>query len=198
MRTALTNTAPILVRLIAPEPLAPQEPPRMAEPLPVKPRVAPVKPIARAPVITTAPEAPSATLAPPVQPAPLPPLESARESSAVTPQAAALAAAPAPSVSPPPQLVPPSFNADYLANPAPAYPPLSRRVGEEGKVILRVFVSEQGLPTQIEMRASSGHPRLDEAALDTVKHWKFVPARRGDMPLSAWVLVPIAFSLRSR
>ena len=119
-------------------------------------------------------------------------MEPVRESLAATPATALTPPAP-----PPPQLVPPSFNADYLANPAPAYPALSRRAGEEGKVVLRDFVSEQGLPAHIEMRASSGHPRLDEAALSTVKHWKFVPARRSDTPVGAWVLVPIAFSLRS-
>ncbi|HUP94654.1 MAG TPA: energy transducer TonB, partial [Burkholderiales bacterium] len=81
--------------------------------------------------------------------------------------------------------------------PAPAYPPISRRMGEEGKVMLRVHVNERGLPDDVQLKASSGSQRLDDTALQTVKQWKFVPARRGDMPVVAWVLVPISFSLRS-
>lgn len=89
----------------------------------------------------------------------------------------------------------PAFDADYLNNPAPSYPPLARRMGEEGVVYVRVFVSSEGVPDQIELKRSSGSARLDEAALLTVKKWRFVPARRGSQTISAWVVVPIAFSL---
>jgi protein TonB len=111
-----------------------------------------------------------------------------------------VAAAPAPASAPSPApaaVVPPRFNADYLNNPAPPYPTLSRRIGEEGKVVLRVFVNERGLPEEVQIRTSSGSSRLDTTAQETVRQWKFVPARRGETPLSAWVLVPISFSLRS-
>jgi protein TonB len=97
----------------------------------------------------------------------------------------------------PAPVTPPIFNADYLNNPAPAYPAVSRRMGEEGKVVLRVYVTDQGLPGDIQVRTSSGHSRLDEAASTTVRSWRFVPARRGNVPVGAWVLVPISFSLRS-
>jgi len=93
-------------------------------------------------------------------------------------------------------VVPPSFSASYLENPAPVYPPLSRRVGEQGKVMLRVLVSAKGTADTVELRASSGSSRLDDAALESVKHWRFVPARQGDQPVAAWVLVPITFSLK--
>jgi protein TonB len=93
-------------------------------------------------------------------------------------------------------VVPPSFSADYLSNPAPPYPALSRRMGEEGRVVVRVLVSMDGHAERIELRASSGHPRLDDVALETVRKWKFVPARQGDQPVAAWVLVPISFSLK--
>jgi len=62
---------------------------------------------------------------------------------------------------------------------------------------LRVFVDVRGFPARIELRTSSGYERLDHIALETVRQWKFVPARRGDEAVSAWVLVPISFSLRS-
>jgi protein TonB len=49
----------------------------------------------------------------------------------------------------------------------------------------------------VELRESSGHPRLDDAAAAAVRRWRFVPARRGEQPVGAWVLVPISFNLRS-
>lgn len=93
--------------------------------------------------------------------------------------------------------VEPRFDAAYLANPRPSYPPVSRRLGEQGKVILRVRVGADGSPRRVELEQSSGYPRLDRAARDAVERWKFVPARRGDTPVEATVLVPIAFSLSS-
>jgi len=89
------------------------------------------------------------------------------------------------------------FDADYLSNPAPAYPPLSRRLGEEGKVVLRVHVEPNGRPSQIELKNTSGSPRLDQAARDAVWRWKFAPAKRGDEAIAAWVLVPIVFTLKN-
>lgn len=87
------------------------------------------------------------------------------------------------------------FDADYLRNPAPPYPPLSKRMGEEGKVVLRVLVSPAGGAETVEIKSSSGSTRLDEAALNTVRQWRFVAARRGDTPVQSWVLVPIIFKL---
>lgn len=87
------------------------------------------------------------------------------------------------------------FDADYLKNPAPPYPPRSRRMGEEGKVVLRVQVSEQGAAEQVEIRTSSGSTWLDDSARRTVLTWRFVPARRGEKAVPSWVLVPIIFKL---
>ena len=89
------------------------------------------------------------------------------------------------------------FDADYLKNPAPPYPPLSRRMGEEGKVILRVSVNPQGAADSVDIKTSSGSLRLDESAQKNVRHWKFIPARRGDTAVQSWVLVPIIFKLES-
>jgi periplasmic protein TonB len=89
----------------------------------------------------------------------------------------------------------PSLQADYLNNPAPDYPDDSRRQGEQGRVLLRVFVSAAGVVEQVTLRKSSGHSRLDQAALETVKTWRFVAARRGTEAVAAWVVVPISFSL---
>jgi periplasmic protein TonB len=115
------------------------------------------------------------------------------------PLAPVTASAPAPAVAKPaPQpLVPPNFNASYLQNPAPAYPPVARRMGQQGKVMLRVMVNAAGAADKIEIRSSSGSSLLDDAALDAVKRWRFVPARQGDQAVNAWVLVPITFALES-
>ena len=92
-------------------------------------------------------------------------------------------------------LVQARFDADYLLNPAPPYPPMSRRMGEEGRVILRVRVSAAGKAEQVDIRTSSGSARLDESARKTVRAWRFVPAKRGGIPVDSWVLVPIHFRL---
>ena len=91
----------------------------------------------------------------------------------------------------------PSFDADYLNNPAPVYPLLSRNRGESGKVLLLVQVTAQGAAAQVEIRQGSGFPRLDQAALNAVRNWRFVPARRGDEAVAASVVVPITFRLDS-
>lgn len=92
-------------------------------------------------------------------------------------------------------LVQARFDADYLLNPAPPYPPMSRRMGEEGRVVLRVRVSAAGTAEQVEIRTSSGSSRLDESARRTVRAWRFIPAKRGGIPVESWVLVPIHFRL---
>jgi protein TonB len=106
------------------------------------------------------------------------------------PPAEPVAAAPAPVA-----VTPPIFNAVYLDNPAPVYPTLSRRMHEEGRVVLRVFVNARGGADDVQIGSSSGHPRLDDSARETVRRWKFVPAKRGSDAVPAWVLVPVSFRL---
>ena len=89
----------------------------------------------------------------------------------------------------------PSFVAAYLSNPPPDYPSTSKRMREQGRVLLRVLVSREGRPLAVDIEKSSGYGRLDAAALDAVRRWKFVPARQGDEPVEAAVLVPLDFAL---
>jgi protein TonB len=185
IRVTLADAAPIMVSLISP-PRIIEKPEERAKPLPVKPRVQRPRPAEKPPVTAAVTEAPAPIVAPP--PAPVPP---------VSPVVAAPPALPALAAPAPAPVVPPNFNASYLNNPVPSYPALSRRMGEEGKVVLRVFVNQQGLPTEVELWRSSGFSRLDGVALETVRKWKFMPARHGEQPIGAWVLVPISFSLRS-
>ncbi|AMC33733.1 energy transducer TonB [Janthinobacterium sp. B9-8] len=87
----------------------------------------------------------------------------------------------------------PLFNTSYLANPRPPYPPQSMALGEKGRVMLRVKVSESGLPLEVELARSSGYRRLDDAAKRAVERWKFVPGRRGDVAVVMNAMVPVDF-----
>ena len=94
------------------------------------------------------------------------------------------------------QLTEANYKADYLHNPKPEYPLLAKSREWQGKVFLRVKVSAAGLSEEVEVDRSSGHDILDDAAIDTVKQWRFIPARRGDTAIASSVIVPIVFSLR--
>lgn len=89
----------------------------------------------------------------------------------------------------------PSSAADYLNNPPPEYPRLSRRMGEQGKVVVRVLIGADGSAQKAEINRSSGYDRLDQAALATVLKWRYVPGKRGDKPEAMWFNVPINFVL---
>jgi len=84
----------------------------------------------------------------------------------------------------------------YDVNPPPRYPPSARRRGYQGVVLLRVRVLEDGTVGEVRVVRSSGYAVLDRAALEAVKQWRFVPARRGDRPIPMEVRVPIRFSLK--
>lgn len=94
-----------------------------------------------------------------------------------------------------PVIEPPSFGAAYLKNPAPTYPTQARRMGEQGRVLLKVLVSVDGKAETVKVDTSSGHQKLDQAAIDAVKKWSFIPAKRSNQPISAYVLVPVNFTL---
>ena len=191
--------APPLPEVPAPTPVAPPtpEPPKLTpKPEPPKPKPKPVQKTPPLPKAiadpTPAPDAPTGTLetdstpladatplAPPAPPAPPTP-----------------PAPPAPPAAPTGGAVQlPSSNAAYLNNPRPNYPSISRRMGEQGKVMLRVLVDENGVPQQIEIKESSGFDRLDKAALASVQRWRFVPGKRNGVPEAMWNIVPVNFVL---
>lgn len=78
----------------------------------------------------------------------------------------------------------------------PRYPAQSRRLGEEGKVVLRVELDEQGLVAAATVSQGSGFPRLDEAALSAVRSWRCQPAQRHGQPLRAVAVQPFNFVLQ--
>jgi TonB family protein len=83
-----------------------------------------------------------------------------------------------------------------LDNPKPPYPLISRRLSEEGKVVLNVCVSLSGLVEKLKLEKTSGYQRLDDIAIETVKKWKFIPAKIQDRDINACYLLPVQFILR--
>ena len=183
---------PVFISVITPEP-------RRADPPPALAATSPAPRVQREPVVKQA--------VPRLKPQPSPALEAvpATETAPMRPLAGgevetAPAAPSAPAAVPttpkaPMPVVAPRFDVAYLNNPRPEYPRIARRLGEHGRVVLHVFVSPAGFAEKIEIRNSSGYPRLDQAARDAVQNWKFVPARQGDAAVGAWVSVPINFVL---
>lgn len=193
--------AEILAEFIAPPP-PPAAPPAPAPvvqpppPEPVKPRVAPApaprpKPAPRpapapkpltvqeaaptAPAMEAAPPAPAPVPAPPSPPPPAPPAPPA----------------PAPEV-----VVQPSTNAAHLNNPRPPYPAMSKRLGETGRVIVRVLIGPDGRAQEARIQRSSGFDRLDQVALETARdRWRYRPGTRNGVPEAMWFNVPINFEL---
>lgn len=82
-----------------------------------------------------------------------------------------------------------------MNNPQPIYPRVSRRLNEQGQVVIRVFVAADGSAQQGEVKTSSGYDRLDQEALRTVLRWRFVPGQRLGMPEAMWFNVPVNFVL---
>lgn len=168
-----------------PLPVAPKkiEQPRQERQTP-RPQPKPLPaPVLAAP--STAPSAAETTVAPKETP---PPVEAAPAPTApaASSKAETVSAQPA------------RFDAAYLSNPEPPYPRASRTLHEQGKVFLRVQVSADGHPLQVLIDRSSGYPRLDQSALDTVQNrWRFVPAHQGTQAVEGWVVVPISFTLNS-
>lgn len=193
MRTAeLIVPAEVLAQFI--EPPAPK-----AEPAPSPP---PARPVTPAPSVQK--KAPGKAPVQPPQPQPVAMADPAPAANApsgalepAAPAAPALVAAVpvAPAAPPAPAVQLPSSNADYLQNPKPNYPPLSKRLGEQGKVVVRVLIGADGLAQKAEIRQSSGFERLDQAALSTVLNWRYVPGKRAGVAEDMWFNVPINFVL---
>lgn len=87
------------------------------------------------------------------------------------------------------------YDAKNLGNPQPQYPLLSKRKGEEGTVLIRAFVDASGAASKVEIFKSSSFSLLDSAALEAIKKWHFVPAKRLGQYISSSVIIPINFKL---
>ncbi|HEY4542137.1 MAG TPA: TonB family protein [Noviherbaspirillum sp.] len=189
-----SSPKPVFVSFVAPpapEPVKPVEVPKPPEPKPEpKPKPKPV--VKPKPQPAPLPPSEKAIEAPKPEPAPPEPPPPAPAAAPVAPAArpAAPAPAPAPVV---PRVV--SSGVEYLYSPKPAYPAMSRRLGEEGTVVLRVTISERGLVDQIEVAKSSGYPRLDESALRTVKTYRFKPQMENGRAIPVIANIPVPFNI---
>lgn len=155
-------------------------------PPPPKPKPKPIEtPKPRQIVATTPVVAPTEYIAPPPPPEPAP-----------------LIVAPPPPAAPAPAMpVGPVKLASELSvvcpqRIPPRYPPAARRLGEEGTVVLRVELDEQGKVTATRVSSSSGFGRLDDAALAAVRTWQCTPAMREGKPVRAVALQPFKFTLQ--
>lgn len=175
--------------LVAPEPEPAPPPPKPVPPPKPEPKPVPTpKPVAKpTPKPTPKPE--------PVREVAQEPVQQAAPTPPAPPSAPVQQATPAPEA--PAPVTPPRTDAAHLNNPAPQYPALSRRLGEQGRVMLDVYILPDGSVGEIKLNRSSGFPRLDNAALQAVKTWKYVPAKRGDKPIPFWYVQPVSFVLNN-
>lgn len=173
-----------------PPPVAEVRPPRSATPV-ARPATASPPPAPQLAAPASPDPAPNAPTAAPVAAAPLPAITQPVSPAPVAARADIRPAAPAA-----PTLELPSSDADYLHNPKPAYPALSRRLGEQGTVQVRVLIGADGVPQKADIQKSSGFDRLDQAALATAMAWRYVPGKRSGTPEAMWFTVPIAFVLK--
>lgn len=84
---------------------------------------------------------------------------------------------------------------DYLSNPPPVYPEVSRQQKQEGVVLLQVIIGTEGRPDSVSVRTSSGFAPLDQSAIQAVRQWRFRPASLGSMNVRSRVLIPVRFRL---
>ncbi|WP_415835973.1 energy transducer TonB [Pseudoalteromonas mariniglutinosa] len=86
-------------------------------------------------------------------------------------------------------------DANAVNNPTPRYPRLSRRMKEQGTVLLKIYINVSGKVEQIQLHQSSGFSRLDQSAKATVKHWHYQPAKQNNTPIGYWYIQPVHFAL---
>ncbi len=173
--------APIETRIIA---AAKPEPPQPAPPPPLQ--LAPPPPVVVPPpeinIEKPPPPARSAAITPPppVRPVAPPPVP---------------APAPAPVPAAAPARVMPRIDANHSRQ--PEYPAASRRLGEQGSVVLQVLVDTDGRVIDSKLLQSSGYDRLDQAALAGVRSdYRFVPGTVGGKPQQMWYTFKFTWKLR--
>lgn len=179
----------LFAELIAP-PAPDTAPKALPEPTPVKlqPARKPVIKPKQERLVTKSPvPAQQEPAAPPSEPSPEPVVEQI--------ESAPVAAAPAPMPTGPVTLSS-ELSVSCPTLTPPEYPAISRRMGEEGKLVLRVELDESGRIDDAKVISSSGYERLDAAALTAVKSWQCNPSLRNGQPVRAVALQPFNFVLQ--
>jgi periplasmic protein TonB len=173
------------------------EPPKLKI---VPPPPAPPKPVVQPVVKKTAPTPPPPPMPvaiPDPTPAPSAPTGVTTPQPPPPPIAAPVAVAPAPPAAPPPppKVELPSSDAEYLQNPRLAYPYMSKKLNEQGKVLVRVLIGADGTPQRAELKKSSGFDRLDKAAIEHVMKCRYVAGKVAGVPQAMWYDAPVNFIL---
>lgn len=170
-RTAVSaELAPVSVRMIAESAERPQwQPPKVTPVIPVVTAQRPDVPVIEMPI--EAPQSANAITTPVVASLPQ---QTTQQSGDVVKLVAAV---------------------EYVREPAPRYPPQSRKLREQGLVVLRVLIDERGTACEVHIENSSGHERLDQAAREAIARAEFRPYVEDGVARRAMVLIPIEFSL---
>lgn len=161
-------------------PRAPAPPPAAPKVVPVVQLQPPPLPQVPVPVVQLAPQPNAITVEQAAAPAPK------------APAAPAVVAAPAAPASGEPKTV--TSGVEYIRTPQFVYPEMSRRMGEQGRVVLRVLVNEKGLPEKVQVQTSSGFARLDEASRLAGLRAQFKPYMEDGRPIAVYVLLPFSYS----
>jgi protein TonB len=189
VRQAAGQFAPMMVDLIAPTPEAPKPPP------PPPPKVAPKTPPPPAPVIAAAAPplpVPAPTFMAP-SPPPEPPVLPAPTAPPAPPAPPAPAVPPAPAPAAPRQVV--LTDTDWIRVPQLDYPLASKRLREQGVVLVRALIDGRGVPRQVQLQKSSGFARLDQEALGKAVTARVKPRTENGVPCEFWIVMPLAFEL---
>jgi protein TonB len=177
------------------EPPKPVEPPSPPAPPPPTPQVKPeVKPEAK-PKPAVRPKPRPVALSTPTPPAPDAPVGDPRPPPPVATPAPTAPESPAPTAPAPPAVQPPSTDADYAQDCKPAYPSMSKRIGEQGRVIVSVLVGADGRPKNVDIKQSSGFDRLDAAARQAMLRCRFVPGTVNGVARDMAYDAPVIFNL---
>jgi protein TonB len=192
------ETPPVIIELIQPKKLEPPPPPPKPEPKkPEPPKPDPVKPEPPK-IVEQRPEPPKPEPAKAVTPAPeaLPKPAPAPTPTPVPAPEAVAKPAPPPAPAPTPAKSSSGSSAQYVGACESPYPTLSKRMNEKGTVVVKVLVKSDGTAGDVELKSSSGYPRLDQAWLEAIKTCRFTPSTGSDgKPIDEWFSAPHTFRL---
>jgi protein TonB len=173
----------VLVNFVAPPPKAPPAAPKMVPLVQLPPPVLPTVPVPEVKIAAVPNVVTVTQTSVPAEPRPV---------QVATVSIAAPAAPAAPSG---PKTI--TSGVEYIQAPQPVYPQMSKRLGEQGRVMLRILVNEKGMPDQVLVHTSSGSPRLDEAGRQAALRAQFKPHMEGGHAVAVYVIVPLNFQLSS-
>lgn len=176
----------VLVSFVAPPPPPKAPPPAAPKVVPLVQLPPPVLPSVPVPVVQIAPQPNVVTVTQTAMPAEPRPVQVATVNTPAAPVAAAAST---------PKTI--TTGVEYIQAPQPIYPQMSKRMGEQGRVMLRILVNEKGMPQLVLVHTSSGSARLDEAGRQAALRAQFKPHMEDGHAVAVYVIVPLNFQLSS-